>query len=379
MRVKVAVLMTIAGTLKTMALADIFQWVTVGEYTGTLVVSSGDISKSVYFKSGQIISCASNDPKEFLGHFLVSRGMISEADIPAAMEEQDRSGELLGRILVEQRAISQQDLDRMLSLKAEEAIYEIVRWPDGDFHFIDNVLPEHELVPVSVDANGLIFEGLRRRDEWTLIEKIIPDPACVPVSVADLLVDVEDEAARTVLSLVDDDRSVEDICLQTHSSEFFVCEILMREARQGRLKIVRPRFRGVVGDDTVISAETLVSQARGHLEEKRYEHALRRLRAARILEPDNRELANAIREAETEIRTFLEIDGVDVGGIPHLVSTLDELSSQELSPEEGFILSRINGDNDVASILQISPLSELDALLVFWKLLTDGHIRLEFP
>jgi hypothetical protein len=61
------------------------------------------------------------------------------------------------------------------------------------------------------------------------------------------------------------------------------------------------------------------------------------------------------------------------------VSTLDELSSQELSPEEGFILSRINGDNDVASILQISPLSELDALLVFWKLLTDGHIRLEFP
>jgi hypothetical protein len=220
MRVKVAVLMTIAGTLKTMALADIFQWVTVGEYTGTLVVSSGDISKSVYFKSGQIISCASNDPKEFLGHFLVSRGMISEADIPAAMEEQDRSGELLGRILVEQRAISQQDLDRMLSLKAEEAIYEIVRWPYGDFHFIDNVLPEHELVPVSVDANGLIFEGLRRRDEWTLIEKIIPDPACVPVSVADLLVDVEDEAARTVLSLVDDDRSVEDICLQTHSSEF---------------------------------------------------------------------------------------------------------------------------------------------------------------
>ena len=47
------------------------------------------------------------------------------------------------------------------------------------------------------------------------------------------------------------------------------------------------------------------------------------------------------------------------------------------SPEEGFILSRINGSADIASIVKISPLSELDSLLVFWKLSQSGQISLQ--
>ncbi len=49
------------------------------------------------------------------------------------------------------------------------------------------------------------------------------------------------EGAPQILSLIDDDRTVAEICKLTHSGEFHVCRILFRQVRAGRLKIVRPR------------------------------------------------------------------------------------------------------------------------------------------
>ena len=56
-----------------------------------------------------------------------------------------------------------------------------------------------------------------------------------------------------------------------------------------------------------------------------------------------------------------------------------EIPNLRLSPEEGFVLSRIDGSYDIDSILKISPMPPLDARLVFRELLKEGHIRLELP
>ena len=54
----------------------------------------------------------------------------------------------------------------------------------------------------------------------------------------------------------------------------------------------------------------------------------------------------------------------------------EEIKSLRLSPEEGFVLSRIDGNYDIESILKISPMPPLEAQLVFRKLLHAGHIEL---
>jgi hypothetical protein len=370
--------MSISGNLKTMELADILQWLSNGEYTGTLKVSYGGIDKSLFFRDGQLISCTSTDPKEFLGHFLVSHGVITERALEAAVTEQERSGGLLGSILVSHGAVEQDKLEKMLKRKAEESLYELFRWRQGHFEFVDNELPAYEMVPISLDVNGLVLEGTRRVDEWDRILEYIPSPECVAVSVGDLLEGEEDEARRAVLELVNDDRTVEEICLQTHSGEFFVCEILFRKVHDGKLKMVRPRVLSVVNEESGTTTGALLEQARAHLDAKRFPEALRRLRAVESLEPDNPEAVKAVKAGENEIRAYLEIDGVDTAGVPVLSTPLAELSSMSFSPEEGFILSRINGANDLASILKISPLAELDALLVVWRLKSAGHIELKF-
>src|SRR5256712_13028101 len=62
--------------------------------------------------------------------------------------------------------------------------------------------------------------------------------------------------------------------------------------------------------------------------------------------------------------------------IPVLKKPLESLVSQDLSPEEGFLVSRVNGSWDLRSIISISPLREVDALRAFKKLRERGIIDL---
>jgi len=382
--------MAITGNLETMSLAELLQWLANGRQTGTLIVNNGSVEKKIFIRDGAVLSSSSSDPRGFLGHFLVSKGVISEDDLAKAMAIQSEQGKLLGEILVEGGAIEQEMLDHMLRLKAEENIYDLFAWEEGSFDFLDDELPEYELVPMSANITGLVMEGMRRIDMSKEMEKVIPSTQCVPVSVGPLLDEDEmDFGWRGVLEAVDDDRSVEDICLHTHSSEFFVCDVLFRKMKEGKIKIVRPR---VIAPDPQAPAEpaakdnadagptnaqALISEAMVHLKLGVYESAARHLGAATSLDPHNRELALVIKELESEVMFGLENDGVKYEKVPVLETTLDDLRAMSFSPEEGFILSRINGTSDIASIVKISPLSELDCLLVFWKLSQSGQISLK--
>jgi hypothetical protein len=376
--------MAFSGNLKTMPLVDLLQWAANGRQTGTIKITGEEIAKMIYIREGEIVSCTSTDPREFLGHFLVSKGAIDEGDLRRAIAIQGKRKGLLGQILVQQGAISQEQLTEMLQLKAEEAIFDLFTWEKGEFSFLDGELPNYEMVPISLDVTGLVMEGMRRLDEWQLIAEVIPSSLCVPVAVGPLVApgDDDDPGRISVLEAVDDDRSIEDICLHTHSSEFFVCDILFKEIKKGRLKVVRPRFLPQENKLTTVAAtsgtssEALVQAAREKLGAGDLERAVRFLQAAGSLEPTNQPLQDTVKALGAKVRERLLGSGVELSSVPALVTSLEELSSMELTPNEGFILSRIDGRCTVEAIIQISPLSEIDALLVIWKLLDGGHIRL---
>ncbi|MCU0234357.1 MAG: DUF4388 domain-containing protein [Thermoanaerobaculales bacterium] len=377
--------MPITGNLETMNLAELLQWLANNRQTGTLIIADGRVEKKIYLRGGTILSSSSSDPKQLLGHFLVSKGVITEEVLSQAMTVQEQQGGLLGEILVEGGALDQATLDRMLKLNAEENICDLFAWEKGSFEFLDGQLPDHELVPMSANITGLIMEGMRRIDHARAMRELIPSPQCVPVAVAALLeADELDLGWRGVLEAVDDDRSIEDICLHTHSSEFFVCQVLYRAMRDGKLKIVRPRApkaepapEATRRAESAATAGALLGAAMQHLEDGDLEAAVRYLRAASSLEPDNRDLRTLIQQKELEIRGHIADAGVDLDLVPVLVAKLDQLRGTRFTPEEGFILSRINGASDIRSIIKISPLSELGSLLVFWKLVRAGHIRFE--
>jgi hypothetical protein len=382
--------MGIVGNLRTMQLEELLQWLSQSKKSGTLEINSGKVEKRIYFKDGRILSSSSSKPEEYLGHFLVSHGLISEMELAKAIELQEKTRTLLGKILVTTGALRENDLHRMLRFKAEESIYDIFAWTEADFRFLDDVLPESAMVPMSLDVTAIVMEGVQRVDEWRRIRQLIPTSEAIPVSVGEFDFDHARPGERRILELIDDNRTVEEIRVQTHSSEFHVARVLFEQQRLGRIKIVKPRWSLPPPDDdtgpragttthaiaTALSAAALLEAARLHLDEKNFDSGLRHLRAARSLEPDNREVQEALTQGEKLIREEIERDGVKLTSIPQLAASMEQLQSAKISPHEGFMLTRINGTYDIQSIVKITPMPQLDALMVFWKLAKAGHIRI---
>jgi len=378
--------MSITGNLKTMELAELLQWLSQGRKSGTLYINNGKVEKRIFFEQGTIVSSAASDPKEYLGHFLVSHGFIDELTLAKAMEMQEENKMLLGKILLTIGAISETDLDRMLRLKAEESIYEIFTWTEGEFRFTDGDLPDYHMWPLSLSVTAVVLEGHQRVDEWKQIRARIPNSSVVPVAIRELRSAERDPGVEKILGLIDDDRSVQEIALHTHSGEFHVCRVLYEQIRAGSLKVVRPRQvkaeeapapRQDNGDK--VDADALLRVAVQHIENREFARAIRHLRAAQNLEPDSKRIKQSVEAAEKRIAVAIRQDGIDMEAVPLLNCDLAALDNLDISPQQGFILTRVNGTYDIQTILKITPVPPLEAQVMFWKLHQAGHIGLEPP
>jgi len=380
--------MSITGNLKTMELAELLQWLSQGRKSGTLHINNGRVEKRIFFEEGTIVSSAASDPKEYLGHFLVSHGFIDELTLAKAMEMQEENKMLLGKILLTIGAISETDLDRMLRLKAEESIYQIFTWTEGEFRFADGDLPDYHMWPLSLSVTAVVLEGHQRVDEWKQIRARIPNSSAVPVATRELRTEQSDPGVDKILALVDDDRTIQEIALQTHSGEFHVCRVLYEQIRAGALKIVRPRQLKAEAppapppqkvNDEIIDVDALLRVAEQHIENREFARAIRHLKAAQNLEPDSKHIKQTVEAAEQRIVIAIRQDGIDMKAVPLLNCDPTSLDSLDISPQQGFILTRVNGTYDIQTILKITPVPPLEAQVLFWKLHQAGHISLESP
>ena len=381
--------MSISGNLMTMELAELLQWIAQGGKTGSLLIDNGKVRKRIYFVEGRIVASASTDPSEFLGHFLVSHGHITENELAKAMEMQATSKMLLGKILVTIGSIEEDDLQRLLLMKTEESVYDVFSWTEGEFRFVEDEKLATGHVPMALDVQALTLQGMNRVDEWKRIRSVIATADAVPVTVRDFDFEKMSPGEANICRLIDDDRCIREICMHSHASEFQVSQTLFQKQQEGYIKVVRARtitLQEVHHEDSVksgtksipvVSSETLIESANKHLEQNNFSRALRHLRAARSLEPDSQEINDHLDVAERFIREKLSNEGLDLEAVPILNRSVGELTSMALSPEEGFALSRINGQYDIRSLIKISPMDTLDAQLVFYKLMVDGLISFQ--
>jgi Domain of unknown function (DUF4388) len=383
--------MALSGNLRTMLPGDLLQWLSLGQKTGTLVISNKRVEKKIFFRNGRVISSASNDPREYLGQFLMSHGYLTEPELKKAMEVQQQSGILLGKILVMIEVISESDLVRFMRLKAEEEIYDIFLWNDGDFYFLDDELPQMEMIPLQVDVTGIIMEGTRRVDEWARIRETIPNEAVIPKLVKEVDYTDLEEVEEPIVRAIDGKRTIAELVLESRSSAFTVSSTVSALVRHGFAVLVDPstsKMRAIVEeqaapppvpaefneDDEIVS---LLTAAQTALRNRDYEKTQRLLRAAQNLDPNHPKIRTAIKGAETVILGELRNQGLLESKVPKVSKALEEITQMNFSPNEGFILSRINGTWDIGSLIKISPIRETDAMLIFHKLWRDGIIALD--
>jgi uncharacterized protein DUF4388 len=370
--------MSLTGNLRTMDLPEVLQWIAGGRKTGTLHLDRGSVQKRIAFMDGIIHTSWSNDPRESLGQFLVRDSLITEEQLFKALLLQEKEGRLLGVILVGDGAVSEADLRRALQLKSGEAVYDLFLWPEGHFEFKDGELPVPPGIPVDLPVMGVIMEGARRVDEWSRIRKVFPTAGTsfkVPTAIPG---DVADRDDRKLLELAATGRTLDAIALETRRSEFDTAARAFDLHQRGLLAVARVQETLPTGDAASLIRE-LLSMAAERIAQKRYDKAMEAYEQALAIDRLNQDAKKgliSVVEARTRERARR---GVHLDRIPVLLLDFKQLTTQDLDAQEGFVVSRVNGEWDVHSILKLCPIAEDDALMIFARLIERGVIELRKP
>lgn len=167
------------GELRTFSLGEVFQSLAINNHTGTLKITApGKLQKLIYFEKGTItlFSSGGAGPAR-IGDVLVREGKLTPEKLEEALAEQKETKELLGEILLRRGLVTEKDLRRALEKKIREELYDLFLWKEGSFEFHLDCFPEHEIddlqrkTRIALDVKSVTMEGLRRLDEWTLIQK----------------------------------------------------------------------------------------------------------------------------------------------------------------------------------------------------------------
>ncbi|RLE18574.1 MAG: hypothetical protein DRJ14_03335 [Acidobacteria bacterium] len=357
------------GKINLMAIADVLQWIHHGHKTGALHLTGERFKKQIFFKDGQIVATSSTNPREYLGQFLISYGKITEEGLKELLETQEKNEQMLGKLLVDESILSLSEIRMFLEIKAQESLFDIFLWESGEFEFRDGESLSKEFIDINLDVTSIILEGVRRVDEWARIRRKIPNGQYIPVTNAIRVINALPLSSNLtkLLRALDGKKSIDDITMEFRSSKFIVFKNLFECYENGLIRMKQPKqaLQHALAEEVVPKIKALM--ASGFIEP--YLMAESFLVKYPSSTPIRQQLSQLINKAEQTIRKG--------EAIPQLACSLNDLANQNLSPEEGFLVSRINGKWDINSIIKISPIPEERAKIIFAELIARGIITVD--
>jgi hypothetical protein len=117
------------------------------------------------------------------------------------------------------------------------------------------------------------------------------------------------------------------------------------------------------------SVPELIAAVRAELKHGNAASALATIQGILEKQPNNAEARRLLPVAEDTLIKQLYTAPLLPNAVPKLLIPADNLSEHNLGPQEGFLLSRINDEWDVESILSICPFREVDSLRMLKGLL----------
>lgn len=153
---------SLSGNIQDVPLPAILQELQQGKATGTLIVRSSSVEKSIQIKNGQIIFATSTDGQDRLGEMLVRTGMLSRENLEAALKEYQKHAGIkkIGAILVEHGFISPKNLFTGLKTQVKDIIYSLFLLENAEFRFEQRLPPD--VIHLQINLQELITEIIER-------------------------------------------------------------------------------------------------------------------------------------------------------------------------------------------------------------------------
>ena len=399
--------MSFYGKLSTMSLPDLLQWASANRRTGILELERNKICRRIAFREGQIVACSSDDPPALLGQFLLSRGKITGDNLRDALGRQAASGDNLGAILQEMGLLTRKEIDSQVAAKAEENIYGLFDWTDAVFRFLENAPLNRHTIEVNLSVEDILIRGAQRQDELKRIRRSFPNSGIVlRRSDQPLPGEVKGSPmASRILQSINGERTLAEVLLHAHASEYLVIKFLFMLHDRGVVEIagehpVDPQANtlldtvdvGVEPPPSAAGAEQVDAQepevpdpaddpdrAVELLSRKEYAAALDILNRCYRAKPDDNHLRQLLFQAESGYLETVREGELAPTRIPVPLPAARSATESGLQPTELYLLELLDGVADIQSINWVAPLREVDVLRALQRMLEKGLIELRDP
>jgi len=217
-----------SGNLSRKPALDLLVELHRGSVTGSLKLERAPLQKAVYFRDGQILFAASNDPKDQLASILVEEGKLGPDQMQVA-QARVSPGNPLAKVLTELGYISQRELAEAARVKVEKILTDLYTWKEGTYQFATKSLPKGA-IDLELSTSRLLFASIRRVQDrdWVLRQLGSLETVLTPTaSLEQFLSETEPEPlAAEVLRLADGVKTVKQIGAVSSLGEFEVCKVL---------------------------------------------------------------------------------------------------------------------------------------------------------
>ncbi len=230
--------MGLEGSLRDFGIADILQIIYYQKKTGSLIIDGRFDRVKILFKGGNIVAVESRRRLESnrLGRVLVKKGLLSIEELDTILKEQKISGLRLGEILI-QKGIDAQVISDTLVKQFTETLVQILGWKEGYYEFRTEGVSISKELPISIDTQHMLMDGLRMLDEYSIIgEKITPDIVFERIQGEEFTSVELKEEEKTILELINGENDLGTVIELSGLEEVEVSKIILKLLKNGLIK-----------------------------------------------------------------------------------------------------------------------------------------------
>ena len=367
------------GDLQTMPIEETIVYLGKQKASGTLNLERGWIRKQLRLQKGNVVNASSNDPREFIGQFLINLGYITEEQFHRAYETQKKTKVFLGRILIMTGAVTEKTILAVLNLKMRETLFETFLWDDGTFAF----LPEKAQATLSelklcAPLLEMYADGKQRKELWKTIRQLLPTTDIhFHVSKGNFTEPPSKTSLDArIVQLAEENHNIAEMALQLHATDFFLFQHIYTLVKAGILVPKRkdePRLNAPE-EDELSSSKSLLLRAQSCLKDGELREASLLAKRAHARTP-TAETQALSQSTESHLLQELRDKWLDQKRTPVLAFPVEQLKQLTLTAPERYLLSRIDGKRSLSAIIHVSPLREVEAISFFEYFWEKGWVK----
>ena len=374
----------LSGDFGTMPLKDLVVFLGNRRASGTLSLHQGGVHTTITLHEGFVVNASSNQPREYVGQFLLNMGHITEEQFNKAYETQQETRIFLGKILAMIGLVTEEQVGEALKIKFRETLLAALEWTEGEFGFT----PQDEGAPLTgveqqVDLLDIAREAEFRDTAWQAIRAAFP--------AGDLRLEVHRENLPEIpkpgslddrlATMIDDGLTIDEMVLALHAIDFIVYQRLYALYRLDAVRVRAP-------DEVVAPKKLLVPSAAEPTPEEIANTADLMLDAGnfrdaadlarRAFELSNKPAHKALLDrANQAYLDELKRELLATDCVPALNVAQADLKRMPLTAPQKYLLSRIDGARSLKAIVQVSPIPEMEALKAFREFVESNLVRLD--